>query len=253
MNWVGMWTLFYKELMRFLKVTIQTLLTPVITSLLYLVVFSHVLEGHVEVYPNVSYTAFLMPGLIMMTILQNAYANSSSSLIQSKMTGNLVFLLLAPISNIEFFIAFVTAAIVRGLMVGFGLYIASLFVVDLPTYSWLWIVLFALLGSAILGAMGVIAGIWADTYEKISAFQNFIIVPSTFLSGVFYSINSLSEFWQIVSKFNPFFYLIDGFRYGFFGISDVLPFKSLLVATIFLGLLSSGCLWLLSIGYKIRQ
>ena len=248
----GFYTLFYKELLRFWKVSFQTVLAPVLTSLLYLLIFSQVLDAHVQVYPGVSYTAFLVPGLVMMAVLQNAFSNSSSSLIQSKVTGNIIFMLLPPLSYLEFFLAFTLAAAVRGFVVGLGVFLVTLMFIDVTLQKPLWIVLFALLGSGILGAMGIIAGIWADKYDQLAAYQNFIIMPLTFLSGVFYSIHSLPAFWQGLSHFNPFFYMIDGFRYGFFGASDVSPYLSVsIVATCFL-LLSIMALALLKSGYKLR-
>lgn len=249
----GFYTLFYKELLRFWKVSFQTVLAPVLTALLYLLIFSHVLEGHVQVYPGVSYTTFLIPGLVMMAVLQNAFANSSSSLIQSKVTGSIIFILLPPLSYREFFLAYTLASAVRGLVVGFGVFLVTLFFVDMPMHHPLWILLFALTGSCILGAMGIIAGIWAEKFDQLAGFQNFIIMPLTFLSGVFYSIHSLPAFWQGLSHFNPFFYMIDGFRYGFFGASDVSPYLSLsIVATCFL-VLTFMALALLKSGYKLRQ
>jgi len=249
----GFYTLFYKELLRFWKVSFQTVMAPVLTALLYLLIFAHVLEAHVQVYPGVSYTAFLVPGLVMMAVLQNAFANSSSSLIQSKVTGNIIFVLLSPLSYREFFLAFALASAVRGLVVGLGVFFITLFFVDVPLKQPHWIILFALLGSCILGTMGIIAGIWAEKFDQLAAFQNFIIMPLTFLSGVFYSIHSLPVFWQGLSHFNPFFYMIDGFRYGFFGISDVSPYFSLsIVATCFLAL-SFITLALLKSGYKLRH
>ncbi len=248
----GFSTLFYKELLRFWKVGFQTILAPMVTALLYLLIFSHVLEEHVQVYEGVSYTAFLVPGLVMMTVLQNAFANSSSSLIQSKITGNIIFILLPPLSHGEFFLAYLLAAMVRGLLVGLGVFAITLSFVAVPLTYPLWVLLFAFLGSGILGSMGIIAGIWADKFDQLAAFQNFIIIPLTFLSGVFYSIHSLPQFWQVASHFNPFFYMIDGFRYGFFGLSDVAPGLSIaVVASCFLAL-SLFTLWLLKIGYKLR-
>ena len=219
----GFSTLFRKEITRFWKVSFQTVLAPVLTALLYLLIFSHVLEEHVQVYPGVRYTAFLVPGLAMMSLLQNSFANSSSSLIQSKITGNIIFVLLPPLSHFEFFAAYVLASVVRGVMVGFGVFAITAIFVPVPVQSPLWVLSFALLGSALLGTLGIIAGIWAEKFDQLAAFQNFIIVPLTFLSGVFYSMRSLPPFWQDVSHFNPFFYMIDGFRYGFFGVSDVSP------------------------------
>lgn len=249
---MGFYTLLYKEILRVWKVSFQTVLAPVITSLLYLLIFSHVLEQHVQVYPGVHYTAFLIPGLVMMSVLQNAFANSSSSLIQSKITGNIVFVLLAPISYAEFFAAYVLASVARGLIVGLGVYLAALFFAQPPLHFPLWILLFALLGSALLGTLGVVAGIWTEKFDQLAGFQNFIIMPLTFLSGVFYSIHSLPEFWQGLSRFNPFFYMIDGFRYGFFGVSDVSPWLSLAVVSGCLLLLSAWTLALLRSGYRLR-
>ncbi|CAG0973843.1 MAG: ABC transporter permease [Rhodocyclales bacterium] len=248
----GFLTLFQKEVLRFWKVSFQTVAAPVLTSLLFLLIFSHVLERHVQVYAGVSYTSFLVPGLVMMSVLQNAFANSSSSLIQSKVTGNIIFVLLPPISYRQFFAAYVLAAIVRGFVVGLGVLLVTLWFVDLSWRAPLWILVFAVLGGAIMGALGVIAGIWAEKFDQLAAFQNFIIMPLTFLSGVFYSIHSLPAFWQQVSHFNPIFYMIDGFRYGFFGASDVSPWASLGVVSGCFVVLTLFTLWLLRVGYKLR-
>jgi ABC-2 type transport system permease protein len=248
----GVWTLFRKEILRFWKVSFQTVAAPVITALLYLLIFSHVLESHVQVYPGVSYTAFLIPGLMMMSLLQNAFANSSSSLIQSKVMGNIVFLLLTPLSYVEFFCAFLLAAIIRGLVVGVCVWLVALFYVDLPVAHPLLILLFAILGGGLLGTLGIIAGIWAEKFDQMAAFQNFIIMPLSFLSGVFYSIHSLPPFWQKVSHLNPFFYMIDGFRYGFFGTGDIAPEVSLAVVGSSFLLLSWVTLRMLKSGYKLR-
>lgn len=248
----GWQTLFRKEVLRFWKVAFQTVLAPVITALLYLMIFSHVLDGKVEPYPGVSYGAFLVPGLVMMSVLQNAFANSSSSLIQSKITGNLVFVLLPPLSHFEFFSAYVLAAMVRGVVVGLGVLVVTVFFVGLHVEHPLWVLLYALVGSGLLGIMGVIAGIWAEKFDQLAAFQNFIIMPATFLSGVFYSIHSLPQIWQTVSHFNPFFYLIDGFRYGFFGLSDVSPWASLGVGVVALAVLTTIAMRMVVTGYKLR-
>lgn len=245
-------TLLYKELLRFWKVGFQTVAAPVLTALLYLLVFSHVLDRTVEVYGGVSYTAFLVPGLVMMSLLQNAFANSSSSLIQSKVTGNIVFVLLPPISYREFFAAYVLAAVIRGLVVGAGVWAVTLFFVDLPYAHPGWILLFAVLGGALLASLGIIAGIWADKFDQLAAFQNFLIMPLTMLSGVFYSIHSLPAVWQGVSHFNPFFFMIDGFRYGFFGVSDVSPWASFGVVSVCFVVLAAITLQMLARGYKLR-
>jgi ABC-2 type transport system permease protein len=250
---IGFKTLFYKEILRFWKVATQTLTAPIVTAMLYLLIFGHVLEEHVQALDGVSYTAFLVPGLVMMTILQNAFANASSSMIQSKISGNMVFVLLTPLSHWELFGAYVLAAMVRGLAVGSGVFIITVWFAKLSFVSPLWIILFALTGAAILGTMGLIAGIWAEKFDQMAAFQNFLIVPATFLAGVFYSIHSLPPFWQAVSHVNPFFYMIDGFRYGFFGKSDVPPEMSLTVVVVFLVVLATIAVRLLKSGYKLRH
>ncbi len=250
---VGFQTLLYKETLRFWKVATQTIAAPVLTSLLYLLIFGHVLDKHVQVYPGLSYTAFLVPGLVMMSILQNAFANSASSLVQSKITGNMVFILLPPLSHVEIFSAYVIAAILRGLVVGTGVFITTAWFAHLSFVAPLWIVVFGVMGAAILGTAGVIAGVWADKFDQMAAFQNFLIVPATFLSGVFYSIHSLPPVWLTISHANPFFYMIDGFRYGFFGQSDVNPWLSLAIVSGFFVLLASLALHLLKRGYKLRH
>jgi ABC-2 type transport system permease protein len=255
MNFIstGFRTLVYKETLRFWKVATQTVAAPILTAMLYLLIFGHVLEGRVTVYTDVSYTAFLIPGLVMMSVLQNAFANSSSSLIQSKITGNLVFVLLTPLSHWEIFSAYVIAAMVRGVVVGFGVFVVTAWFAHLSFTAPLWIVVFALLGAAILGTMGLIAGIWAEKFDQLAAFQNFLIMPLTFLSGVFYSIHSLPPFWLTVSHLNPFFYMIDGFRYGFFGQSDVNPLVSVSIVSAFLVALALLAIRLLRSGYRLRH
>lgn len=248
----GFPTLLYKEVLRFWKVSFQTVAAPVLTAMLYLLIFSHVLESHVKVYGSISYTSFLIPGLVMMSVLQNAFANSSSSLIQSKVTGNIVFVLLPPISYREFYGAYVLAAVIRGLVVGAGVLLGTMFFSIPGAAAPGWILVFALLGGAVMASLGIIAGIWADKFDQLAAFQNFLIMPLTFLSGVFYSIHSLPEFWQGVSHYNPVFYMIDGFRHGFFGISDVSPWHSLAVVAGCFLLLSVLTLALLKRGYKLR-
>jgi ABC-2 type transport system permease protein len=248
----GFYTLFYKEWLRFWKVKVQTVLAPVLTALLYLLVFAHTLRSHVEVYPGVEYTAFLVPGLAMMSILQNAFANSSSSLMQSKMTGNIVFVLLPPLSDREFFSAYLLAAMGRGLVVGTGVFLATLWFVDVPIAHPQWVIAHAIAGSGVMATLGVIAGIQSDKVDQLAAFSNFVILPLTFLSGVFYSIHSLPDVWQRVSHLNPFFYMIDGFRYGFFGVSDVSPWISLGVVGTAMLVVGSIAVHLLRIGYKIR-
>jgi ABC-2 type transport system permease protein len=245
--------LLYKEVLRFWKVGFQTVGAPILTAVLYMLIFGHVLQDQVKVYGSVSYTAFLVPGLVMMSVLQNAFANSSSSLIQSKIMGNLVFLLLTPLSHWHWFVAYVGSSVVRGLAVGAGVFVVTVFFGQPGFVAPVWIAVFALLAASLLGALGLIAGLWAEKFDQMAVFQNFIIMPMTFLSGVFYSIHSLPPAWQTVSHLNPFFYMIDGFRYGFFGVSDVSPWLSLsIVGTALLGT-SAVALHLLKIGYKIRH
>ncbi len=253
MNMSGWETLFYKEVLRFWKVAFQTVAAPVLTALLYLLIFGHVLEDRVQVYDSVNYTAFLLPGLVMMSVLQNAFANSSSSIIQSKIMGSLVFVLLTPLSHRAWFAAYVGSSVVRGLAVGAGVMAVAWWFAQPTLVAPLWILVFAILGAALLGALGLIAGLWAEKFDQMAAFQNFIIVPMTFLSGVFYSIHSLPAFWQQVSHLNPFFYMIDGFRYGFFGRSDTSPWLSLALVSVALAVVSAIALHLLRTGYKVRH
>jgi ABC-2 type transport system permease protein len=249
----GFGTLFYKEILRFWKVSFQTVLAPVITALLYLTIFGHALRGHVQVYPGVEYTSFLIPGLVMMSVLQNAFANSSSSLIQSKITGNLVFVLLPPLSHYEMYFAYVLASVVRGLAVGLGVFVVTIWFVPVSFSAPLMIVAFAVFGAGILGTLGLIAGIWAEKFDQLAAFQNFLIMPLTFLSGVFYSTHTLPPVWREVSRLNPFFYMIDGFRYGFFGVSDIDPLVSLAIVAGFFVVLAVVAMRMLASGYKLRH
>ena len=249
----GFLALFRKELLRFWKVVVQTVIAPVVTALLYLLIFSHVLEAHVEVYPGVSYTAFLVPGLVMMSMLQNAFSNSSSSLIQSKITGNIIFVLLPPLSYLDFFLAYLGASILRGMIVGLGVWIITLWFIPLYIAHLGWLLAFSVLSCGLMGALGIIAGIWAEKFDQLAAFQNFIILPLTFLSGVFYSLHSLPAFWQTVSRWNPVFYMIDGFRFAFIGHSDTSPGFGLLVVTLCFMALSALTLWMLRSGYKLRH
>ena len=248
----GAQTLFKKEILRFWNVGFQTVAAPVLTAVMYLLIFGHVLQDKVQVFEGVGYTSFLIPGLVMMSVLQNAFANSSSSLIQSKITGNLVFLLVSPLSHWAWFVAYVGASMVRGLVVGLGVFLVTVWFAPPTLNQPLWMIVFAVLGSGMLGAMGLIAGLWAEKFDQMAGFQNFIIMPMTFLSGVFYSVHSLPGVWQRMSHLNPFFYMIDGFRRGFFGTSDVSPWLSLGVVGGSFIVVSAVALYLLKIGYKLR-
>ncbi|WP_321324631.1 ABC transporter permease [Thiomicrorhabdus sp.] len=252
-NFTGFWALFVKEIRRFYSVVVQTVFAPVVSTLLYLLVFGQVIDSQIEIYSGLSYSQFLIPGLVMMAVLQNAFSNTSSSLIQSKMHGNLTFVLLSPISPFELYLAFVAASIVRGLAVGLGILVVGIMWFDLTWLQPLWIIVFAILSAAMMGGLGMMAGIISEKYDHLAAFQNFIIMPLTFLSGVFYSIHALPDVWQQASHFNPFFYMVDGFRYGFFEQSDVSVYLSLAVTSFFVVLVSAINLILLNKGVKIRQ
>lgn len=253
MNWHGCYALFYREVWRFLRVGVQTVAAPMITALLYLMVFQHLLEGRLSVYEGVAYSAFLVPGIIMMSVIQNAFANPSSSIMQSKMMGNLVFMLMAPISSLEVFIAYVASSVVRAFMVALSIYAVAIFYTGISIAHPFMLLAVILATSAMMGAFGLLAGLWAEKIDQLAAFQNFVIMPFSFLSGVFYSVQTLPDFWRQLSLFNPFFYMIDAFRYAFLGVSDVAPGLSWLVIMTALLLVSSLTLWLLHKGYKIRQ
>ncbi|PCH60751.1 MAG: metal-dependent hydrolase [Gammaproteobacteria bacterium] len=253
MNTIGFKTLLRKELLRFWKVAFQTIFAPVITTLLYLVVFSQALDSRVSVFHGIEYAVFLVPGLVIMAVLQNAFANSSSSLTQAKITGHIILILLPPLSHLELYMAYTIAAMVRGMVVGLGVLIAATLFIQIPVHNFGFLFIFALASSAVLGSIGMIAGIWADKFDQLALFQNFIIMPLTFLSGVFYSIQSLPAFWQFISHLNPIFYMVDGFRYGFLGVSDVSPWYSLTFVIVAMIGCTALTLTLLKSGYKLRH
>ncbi|MDO4694137.1 MAG: ABC transporter permease [Eikenella sp.] len=253
MNLIGFYTLLRKEIMRFAKVWLQTLGAPILTALLYQLIFAHAVGRHIEALPGVPYNAFLIPGLAMMSMTQNAFANTSSSLMQSRITGNLVYILLPPLSSLTLFAAYTGAAVVRGLAVGGGVLLATAwFGLPWPQQP-LFVLAFALCGCGFMASLGLLAGIWAEKFDQLAAFQNFLIMPLTFLSGVFYSIRSLPPFWQAVSHANPVFYLIDGFRYGFFGTSDLSPWLSLGVVAAFTAAAAAFSFAVLHSGWKLRN
>jgi ABC-2 type transport system permease protein len=249
---IGFYTLFYKEILRFWKVSLQTIAAPIFTALMYLAVFGYTLQSHVQVYPGVSYIGFLIPGLVMMSALQNAFANSVSSLIISKVTGNLIFILLPPLGAIEILSAYVLAAVVRGVCVGLGIYAATCWLAPIHLAAPWYILAFLLLGLIALGVLGLIVGILAETFDQMAVWQNFLITPLTFLAGVFYSTHSLPPALMTISRLNPFFYMIDGFRYGFFGVSDIAPLTSIVVTGSFCMILIAFALRLLLTSNKWR-
>ena len=250
--WVPFWTLFKKEVIRFLKVWMHTVLAPVLTGGLYLFVFGEALSKHLPVYEGVSYTAFIIPGLIMMTVLQNAFPNTASSLIQSKISGNLVFILLPAIPGPQVAAAYIGASFVRSALAGAGLYLLCSWWASPPVREPGLLIAFGFFGAAIMAALGLITALWAEKYDQMGAVMNFVIMPLTFLSGVFYSVDSLPPFWQAASRLNPFYYLVDGFRQGFFGSGDTNTTMSLLIVAATALAVTAAAVVLLVKGWKIR-
>ena len=250
---IGFATLLKKEVMRFWSVLAQTVTAPVITALLYLLVFGQAMGGRASAYEGVSYTQFLLPGLIMMTVIQNAFANTSSSLIQSKMMGNLVFLLMSPLGAAEWFAAYVLAALIRVTLVAIAMLIVTQPFVQLPVEAPAVLLAHFFLAGGSLAVLGLIAAIVAQKFDHIATFTNFFVTPLSFLSGVFYSVHSLPPLWYTVSHLNPFFYMIDGFRYGFFGHADVSPALSLGWSAGFFLVASAVCMTMLRRGYRLRH
>ena len=254
MNLSGFPGLLQKEILRFQRVWFQTIAAPVCATFLYLLIFSHVLEKRLPLFEQVHYVEFLLPGLAMMAILQNAFSNGSSSLIQSKISGYLFAVLLTPITPLTFFLAYLIASTIRGLIVGACIlailpFIHDNVVIDAP----LAVIFFGLMGSFMTGALGICAGLWAEKYDQLALFQNFIILPMTFLAGAFYSINSLPDLWRDVSKLNPFFYMIDGFRYGITGYSDISPWVSVAFVSLITAAVCYAAYHMVAVGYKIRD
>ena len=252
-NWRGVWTLYHREVKRFLKVFTQTIAAPVVTTLLFYTIFSVALENRVGSVGTVSFVVFLAPGLIMMTILQNSFANTSSSIMVSKVQGNIVDVLMPPISPLEMMCAYIAGGVTRGMIVAAAATTVMLFLVDLPFANPPAIVFFAVTASVMLALLGMIGGIWAEKFDHMAAITNFVIVPLSFLSGTFYSIERLPEMWQCVAQFNPFFYAIDGFRYGFIGQGDAGFWRG---AAVMLGmdmLLFLSVHRMLATGYKLKS
>ena len=251
-NYICVYTLFKKEVFRFLKVGIQTIVGPAISSLLFLAVISLALGRSVNQINNVNLAEFIAPGLIMMTMLQNSFANAASSIGQSKFQGNIIDILMAPLSDYELTIGYIMGSVARGIICGTVTFIGIIFFVPLSIYSYSALFFYTLMGCMMMGTMGTMVGIWADKWDQQQGITNFIVLPLTFLSGTFYSISRLPEFWQTVSSFNPFFYNIDGFRYAFTGISD----SSLIQGSIFLIIINIIlillCYFMFRKGYKIK-
>ena len=252
-NYLSLWSLFKKEVLRFLKVGIQTVIGPAVGSLLFLAVFSLALGRSVQVINGTSFASFIAPGLIMMTMLQNSFANAASSIGQAKSQGNIVDILMAPLNEIELVIGYIGGAIARGLICGmvttFGIYMF----IPLSIHSFLALVFYSVMGCIMMGAMGTMVGIWADKWDQQQGITNFIVLPLTFLSGTFYSISRLPEFWQKIASFNPFFYNIDGFRYAFLGESDSSLFIGSVTILSINCILIFFCYLMFKTGYKLRS
>ena len=246
-------TLYIKELRRFTKIPGQTILAPAATTLLFMVIFSTAIGNSRNEYILTDFKLFLFPGLIMMTIIQNAFMNNSSSLLMSKVQGNIVDLLMPPISNFQIIVSFILVGITRGLTVAIAAAIFMLPFVEIEIYSFIVVLFFAVMSSAILSLIGLLTGIWADKWDHLGTIDNFIIIPLSFLSGTFYSIKILPEFIQNLSFFNPFFYMIDGFRYGFIGSSDVNIMISIQILIFCFIILLFFSYLILQSGYKLRH
>jgi len=252
-NIIGTWTLFQRESRRFLRVKMQTIVAPALTAILYLIVFRYAMGERQVPGLDVDYFSFLIPGLMMMAMLQNAFANTSSSMIVGKIMNVHVFLLMSPISAAEAVFAFLAAAVLRALVVG-GVLLLVLLPFSELTLTHIWMILFyGICGSLIMGSLGLIGGMWSKTFDDMAMVNNFIIMPLTFLSGVFYSVTQLPPFWQAINAWNPFFYLIDGFRHGFIATGDSDPLQAMgaVAALTIIAVLSSWYLW--RIGWKLKE
>lgn len=253
LNVIGLFTLFKREVGRFLSVYLQTIVAPVITTLLFYTVFALAFGGVAREVNGIAFLQFLAPGLIMMVMVQNAFANTSSSMVISKVQGNIVDVLMPPLSPLELYLGYSVGAVMRGLIVGVVTGSVMALFVPIHIYDIGLIIVYALLGTLLLGSLGLAAGIWSEKFDHIAAVTNFIVTPLTFLSGTFYSIDSLPEFWQGLAHYNPFFYMIDGFRSGFIGQGDGDPIIGIFVLLAINVMLAALSLWMLRTGYKIKQ
>ena len=252
-NPTGAVTLFKREVRRFLKVKMQTIVTPALTAILYLIIFRYAVGDRHVPGMDVDYFTFLVPGLAMMAMLQNAFANTSSSMIMGKVMGMHIYLQMAPLSSVEVVLAFLAAAIVRALVVATVFLAVLMPFVDISLLHPGIIILYGISGSIIMGGLGLIGGMWAKDFDNVALVTNFIILPLTFLSGVFYSVRQLPEVWQMINHANPFFYLIDGFRYGFLGMGDSDPYTSMsiVIGSVAMTFAASWYLW--HIGWRMKE
>jgi len=251
-NWLGFWTLYMKEVRRFMKVYTQTLLAPMATTLLYLIVFLLALGGAARSVGGVPYGEFLAPGLIMMAMTQNAFANSSSSIVIGKIQGNIVDILMPPLSPGELTLAIALGGATRGLVVGMVLVPTMALFVGLSIQHWAAVLFFGAGASLMLSLLGVLGGLWSEKFDHLAAVTNFIIVPLSFLSGTFYSVDRLPGTWKLLAHLDPFFYMIDGFRYGFIDHADAPILLGVAVIAGLDAVLLAVSWWLFAIGYRIR-
>ena len=251
-NWIGFWTLYNKEVKRFIKVYSQTILAPIITTLLFYMVFALALDAGSRSVGDVPYLAFLAPGLIMMVITQNAFANTSSSVVIAKVQGNIVDILLPPLNSVELALGWVLGGVTRGIVVGFFTWLVLVMFVDIPVHSPGLILFHAISGSMLLSTLGVVGGIWSEKFVHIAAVTNFVVTPLTFLSGTFYSVERLPENWLFMAHLNPFFYMIDGFRAGFIGHADGDIMIGLVVGVVTNAALLALAIRMLQTGYRLR-
>ncbi len=252
-NWIGLWTLYMREVRRFMKVYTQTLAAPAVTALLFLVVFALALGGADRQILGISFVTFLAPGLVMMAIAQNAFANTSSSMVVSKVQGNIVDILLPPLSAHELTTGIALGGMTRGVVVGSVVGIVMAFFVDLQINHLFYVVFHGFAASLMLSLIGIMAGIWSEKFDHIAAVTNFIVTPLSFLSGTFYTINQLPETAQMLARLNPFFYMIDGFRYGFIGHADADPLFGVAVLCVINICLWMGCHRMFASGYKLKD
>jgi len=253
-NWIGLWTLYGRESRRFLKVWTQTLIAPAVTTILFMVIFSLALGGSGRSVAGLPFSQFLAPGLIAMAILQNAFANTSSSILISKVQGNIVDTLMPPLSALELTVGFVAGGITRGLAVGLSVALAFFLMpgVTVEIHHIAPIVYFALAASTMLSLMGVLTGVWSEKFDHLAAVTNFIVAPLSLLSGTFYSVERLSQSWQVFSTANPFFYMIDGFRYGFIGRADSDLTVGVIYTLVLNVLLTLAVYGVLKKGYRLK-
>lgn len=253
MNWIGFRTLFVKETRRFLRVPGQTLAQPVVTTALYFLVFGFALGGRVREIDGVSYVRFIVPGLVMLSLIQNAFLNTASSMFIAKMQGTIVDLLVAPLSVVELLMAFTLAALLRGLMVGGIVWLVAAIFTGFQIAHPVWVAVFALLVSTTFGVLGLMVAIWSDKFEQLNLIPTFVITPLSFLGGVFYSARMLPEPWASITRANPILYMVEGLRYGLLDVRGPSPWLGLGICGGIAALSIAIVSWMLATGYKLRS